>query len=136
MEKPRRPAKMSGLRSLLSSARQSLSGLSTPVPITPIEGLFPKVDPAIDGEDCDHDCESCAVSLPRGFKIDETDELYGHVKGWSQHILVATGKSDWVRDVADERGSMMEAIDNAAVKPSQGVGIPVARDQQRQSRTL
>jgi hypothetical protein len=131
MEKPRRPAKMSALKSLLNSARQSLSGLSSPVPITPIEGLFPRVDPAVDGEDCDHDCESCAVSLPRGFKIDEADDLYGHVKGWSQHILVATGKTDWVRDVADEKGSMMEAINKAAVKPSQGVSIRSQETQQR-----
>ena len=32
--------------------------------------------------------------------IDEEEELYGHVKGWSTHLIVATGKSDWVRDVA------------------------------------
>ena len=107
------------LKSLLNTARQKISGSSTPV--TPSGGLFPKVDPAIDGDDCDRDCESCTISYPRGFKIDEGDELYGHVKGWSQHVLVATGKSDWVRDVANEKGSVMEAIDNATVKPSQGV---------------
>jgi len=61
------------------------------------------------------------VKLPKGFKIDEEDELYGHVKGWATHVLVATGKTDWVRDVADEKGSVMEAIDKKAdVKPSNG----------------
>lgn len=117
----------SSLKSLLNSAKQTISGASTPAPgtpteNTPIHALFPKVDPAIDGEDCDHDCSSCVVSLPKGFKIDEDDKLYGYVKGWSTHVVVATGKMDWVRDVADEKGSVMEAIDKKAdVKPSNGV---------------
>jgi len=124
---PRRSSKMSSLKSFLKSAQQTISGASTPIPgtpaeNTPIDGLFQKVDPSIDGDDCDHDCESCHVKYPKGFKIDEDDKLYGHVKGWSTHILVATGKTDWVRDVADEQGSVMEAIDKkAAVKVSNGV---------------
>lgn len=72
--------------------------------------LFPKVDPAIDGEDCDQDCATCEVRLPKGWKIDESDSLYGHVNGWATHAVVATGKTDWVRDVADEKGSVMEAV--------------------------
>lgn len=112
----------SRFKSLLDSARNSFSGTSTPVDKLPVLSLFPKVDPAIDGEDCDHDCDSCHVKYPKGFKIDEDDKLYGHVKGWSTHILVATGKTDWVRDVADEEGSVMEAIEKkASVKPSNGV---------------
>ncbi|OLN85206.1 Actin patches distal protein 1 [Colletotrichum chlorophyti] len=81
--------------------------------------LFPKTDPAVDGDACEHDCESCHVKYPKGFKIDEEDKLYGHIKGWSTHALVATGKTDWVRDVADEKGSVMEAIGKAAA-PSNG----------------
>ncbi|KAF9876179.1 sucrase ferredoxin domain containing protein [Colletotrichum karsti] len=81
--------------------------------------LFPKTDPEVDGDACEHDCESCHVKYPKGFKIDEADDLYGHIKGWSTHALVATGKSDWVRDVADEKGSVMEAIGKAAA-PSNG----------------
>lgn len=129
----------SSLKSFLNSAKQTISGASTPAPgtpdgNTPCKELFPKVDPAVDGEDCDHDCDSCIVSLPKGFKIDEDDKLYGYVKGWSTHVLVATGKTDWVRDVADEKGSVMEAIEKKAdVKPSNGVsymyipfdGLPV-----------
>ena len=75
-----------------------------------VTSLFPKVDPAIDGEDCDHDCATCEVRLPKGWKIDESDKLYGHVNAWATHALVATGKTDWVRDVADEKGSVMEAV--------------------------
>jgi hypothetical protein len=72
--------------------------------------LFPKTDPTIDGEECIRDCESCSVKYPKTFKIDEEEELYGFIKGWSRHILCATGKTDWVRDVADEKGSIMEAV--------------------------
>ena len=79
--------------------------------------LFPKVDPAVDGEDCEHDCESCPVQLPRGWKIDEDEELYGHVNGWGSHMVVATGKTDWVRDVQDEKGSVMEAVRECGVEP-------------------
>lgn len=83
--------------------------------------LFPKVDPAVDGDDCDHDCESCSIKYPAKFKIDEDDKLYGHVNAWATHMLVATGKTDWVRDVSDEKGSVMEAVRDCGVEPSNGV---------------
>lgn len=84
------------------------------------EQLFPSTDPKVDGDDCLHDCSSCTVNYPRKFEIDETEELFGHVKGWSTHLIVATGKTDWVRDVADEKGSIMEAVDRGGVTPSNG----------------
>lgn len=87
-----------------------------------MQELFPKTDPAIDGDDCTRDCESCHIQYPRSFKINETDQLYGEVKGWSTHMLVATGKTDWVRDVEDEKGSVMEAI-GRATPPTNGVRI-------------
>ena len=83
--------------------------------------IFPQVDPAIDGEDCDHDCETCEIEYPKGFKIDEAEQLYGHVNGFATHMLVATGKTDWVRDVSDEKGSVMEAVRDCKVEPSNGV---------------
>ncbi|KAI0973236.1 Sucrase/ferredoxin-like-domain-containing protein [Xylaria arbuscula] len=107
-----------GFKSLLGSARRLATG-EEPSSAPALTELFPATDPAVDGDDCSHDCESCHVSYPRGFKIDESDLLYGHVKGWSTHVIVATGKSDWVRDVEDEKGSVMEAFGNA-VKPSNG----------------
>ncbi|KAJ5168338.1 uncharacterized protein N7482_003932 [Penicillium canariense] len=82
--------------------------------------LFTKPDPAVDGEECLHDCATCTVKYPAKFDIDHEDELYGQVKGWATHLLVATGKSDWVRDVADEVGSVMEAIEKGGVEPSNG----------------
>ncbi|KAH7342932.1 Sucrase/ferredoxin-like-domain-containing protein [Rhexocercosporidium sp. MPI-PUGE-AT-0058] len=108
-------------KSFLNTARQTISGTATPAGTPACTDLFPKVDPAVDGEDCDHDCNSCVVKYPKGFKIEEDDKLYGHVNGWSTHVLVATGKTDWVRDVADEKGSLMEAIEKKAdVKISNG----------------
>lgn len=32
-------------------------------------------------------------------------------------MLVATGKTDWVRDVQDEKGSVMEAVRECGVEP-------------------
>ncbi|KAL8717482.1 MAG: hypothetical protein Q9225_005275 [Loekoesia sp. 1 TL-2023] len=82
--------------------------------------LFPKVDPAVDGEDCEHDCESCTIKYPAKFKIDEDEKLYGHVNRWATHMLVATGKTDWVRDISDEKGSVMEAVRDCGVEPNNG----------------
>ncbi|KAH8666690.1 Sucrase/ferredoxin-like-domain-containing protein [Xylariales sp. PMI_506] len=109
-----------GFRSLVDTARRFASLPGTPQnEKTPFASLFSVTTPEVDGDDCSHDCESCHVSYPRGFKIDESDVLYGHVKGWSTHVLVATGKSDWVRDVEDEKGSVMQAFGRAD-KPSNG----------------
>ncbi|KAH8697612.1 sucrase/ferredoxin domain protein [Talaromyces proteolyticus] len=82
--------------------------------------LFPKVDPAVDGEDCDRDCASCTIHYPAKFDVELKDKLYGNVNGWATHVLVATGKADWVRDVADEKGSVMEAIDKGGIAPNNG----------------
>jgi hypothetical protein len=77
---------------------------------TKTQALFPTTTPEVDGEECLHDCASCSVSLPRKWSIDEEDALYGGINGWSRHLIVATGKTDWVRDVEDEKGSVMEAV--------------------------
>lgn len=105
------------LKSLMSSV---LGGGKTSTPA--YDELFEKTDPQKDGEECLHDCDGCTVRYPRGFKIDEEDVLYGQVKGWSTHVLVGTGKTDWVRDVGDEKGSVMEAISKAD-GPTNGVSI-------------
>ena len=88
----------------------------------PESELFPKTDPSIDGEECLHDCDSCTIKYPRKWAIDEDLKLYGGIDAWSTHLIVATGKTDWVRDVADEKGSVMEAVEASSVQPSNGVG--------------
>lgn len=103
---------MNFIKSTLSSLSISPS-LVTPEPDTKkptAATLFPQVDPAVDGPDCRRDCASCTTHYPKNFDIDIQDRLFGNVDGWSTHVLVATGKTDWVRDVADEAGSMMEAL--------------------------
>lgn len=85
------------------------------------DALFRKTNPAVDGEHCLHDCASCTVRYPAKFDVDYEDEMYGNVNGWATHLLVATGKTDWVRDVADESGSVMAAIEKGGIEPSNGV---------------
>ncbi|EMD93598.1 hypothetical protein COCHEDRAFT_1212293 [Bipolaris maydis C5] len=120
------PAMLRNLSYKLGSALSSSSEVSLSkdsdefTKVKKTEELFPTTNPAIDGDDCLHDCASCSVKYPRKFEIDETEELFGHVKGFNTHLLVATGKTDWVRDVADEKGSIMEAVDRGTIKPSNG----------------
>ncbi len=113
------------LKSLSDKLTPSSSRRNSQVPdgfiTAPTGKLFPQTNPLIDGEECLHDCADCTVHLPPKWEIDEEEELYGHVNGWNTHLLVATGKSDWVRDVADEKGSIMEAVEKGKTKPSNGV---------------
>ena len=109
-------------KSLVSSRRATpspgpLSGFAK----APIYTLFPKVDPSLDGPDCLEDCSTCTIHYPAKWSIDEDEELYGHVKGWATHMLIATGKTDWKRDVEDEKGSVMEAVRDCGVVPNNGV---------------
>ncbi|SLM35945.1 hypothetical protein LPUS_05355 [Lasallia pustulata] len=97
---------------------------NSPFATAPSGQLFPQVDPAIDGQDCFDDCATCTTHLPAKWSIDEDKKLYGDVKGWSTHLLVATGKTDWVRDVEDEKGSVMEAVGKCGIKPSNGARNP------------
>lgn len=60
------------------------------------------------------------MHLPKGFKIDEDDQLYGKVNGWATHLIVATGKNDWKKEVGDEKGSVMEAVVREGVERGNG----------------
>ncbi|KAF3902658.1 hypothetical protein ABW20_dc0107293 [Dactylellina cionopaga] len=68
---------------------------------------------------CDLDCNSCTLKYPANFKIEEGHDLWQTGDEWATHIIIATGKSDWVRNVDDEKGSIMEAISKAR-KPTNG----------------
>ncbi|KAI1141579.1 Sucrase/ferredoxin-like-domain-containing protein [Hypoxylon sp. FL0543] len=102
-----------GLLSIFGGAKRVLTGSAR------ASELFPQTRPDVDGEACKHDCDSCTVKYPRHFKVEETHPLYGNIKPWSTHVLVATSKTDWSRHVEDERGSVMEAFGHAS-KPSNG----------------
>lgn len=77
-----------------------------------IDALFPKTTAEVDGEECLHDCEGCSIKYPKKWSIDEEDKLYGGINGFSRHLIVATGETDWVRAVEDVPGSVMEAVGN------------------------
>lgn len=115
MPKPR----LKAMQSLLERGRSFLTPTASSTNIKDADGfhtaktetaLFPGTDPAVDGDECLRDCSDCTVHYPAKFSIDEDDTLFGHVKGWDTHLIVGTGKTDWVRDVTDESGSVMEAV--------------------------
>ena len=109
-------------KSLITSKKSTPSpGPASNFSKEPIYALFPKVDPSVDGPDCLEDCSTCTIHYPPKFSIDEEEELYGHIKGWATHMLVATGKADWKKDVEDEKGSVMEAVRDCGVSPNNGV---------------
>lgn len=90
------------LRSLLSLGRASAD-----------DYLFPKVNPKDDGPDCSNDCADCTINFPSKVKVESSRPLYGHIKEFHSHVLVATGRSDWKEKVEKESGSLMEAFDSA-----------------------
>ncbi|PWY87977.1 sucrase/ferredoxin domain protein [Aspergillus sclerotioniger CBS 115572] len=75
--------------------------------------IFPTVDPNEDGPDCKMDCADCTVQFPSKVKVETSRPLYGHIKEFHTHVLVATGKSDWTERVENEKGSLMEAFDES-----------------------
>ncbi|KAK4865303.1 hypothetical protein LT330_009414 [Penicillium expansum] len=91
------------LRSLLSLGRTGTNAY-----------LFPKVDPKVDGPECLEDCADCTVKFPSKVKVETSKPLYGEIKEFHAHVLVATGQSDWKeKHVENMKGSLMEALDEA-----------------------
>lgn len=88
-------------------------------PCTP-EYIFPTVQPGEDGPDCLQDCADCTVRYPK-FKVDAVKPLYGHIKEYSTHVLVATGQSDWIEKVKSDKGSLMEAFAQNSSRSKHGV---------------
>lgn len=78
--------------------------------------MFPTVDPQEDGPDCLRDCADCTVQYPSKFHIDSERKIYGKIKPFATHVLVATGKSDWVSKPASERGTLVHALNEAPTK--------------------
>ena len=99
------------LRSLLSLGRGGTN-----------DYLFPKVDPKTDGPECLNDCADCTVKFPSKVKVETSRPLYGDIKEFQTHVLVATGQSDWKeKNVEYTTGSLMEAFDGA--KSDHGVSF-------------
>ncbi|KAJ5680757.1 hypothetical protein N7536_011896 [Penicillium majusculum] len=91
------------LRSLLSLGRAGTN-----------DYVFPKVDPKEDGPECLKDCADCTIQFPSKVKVETSGPLYGQIKEFHAHVLVATGQSDWKeKHVENMTGSLMEAFDEA-----------------------
>lgn len=88
------------------------------------ESIFPLVSKEVDGDNCDRDCEGCP-GYGRAFEkigIETDTELWGETKEYANHIIVATGETDWIRDVGDIKGSVMEALKKKSGMLENGVG--------------
>ncbi|KAF8473366.1 Sucraseferredoxin-like protein [Kalaharituber pfeilii] len=81
------------VRSLLDSTKAFLGASPTDICKPTKDTLFPVVDPTF-----------------AKIGINTSDELWGKANEYAVHAIVATGKTDWVRDVEDEKGSVMEAL--------------------------
>ncbi|KAK9485435.1 Sucrase/ferredoxin-like-domain-containing protein [Lipomyces starkeyi] len=62
--------------------------------------------PTVPDDGCDLVCDTCTSKFPSSLKIDTEDRLWGSVKPWRYHILVATGKTDWAHGLVDEKSSL------------------------------
>lgn len=56
------------------------------------------------------DCDSCTTKYPSSLSINTTMPLWGSVKPWRGHILCATGKTDWVKKVTEQSGTLAHAV--------------------------
>ncbi|OAX85481.1 hypothetical protein ACJ72_00160 [Emergomyces africanus] len=106
-------------RALFSFAKQN-PPTSKPENSSTEKKLYPVVDPDLDGSDCDKDCADCTIKFPSRFKVNSDRELYGSIKPFVKHALVATGKADWAPKVENEVGSLMEAFKKGSFKPKNG----------------
>lgn len=107
----------------LLNTRQSSPSPDAATETTTKESLFPVVTKEEDGDDCDHDCDACP-GYPRSFEkvgIDTDDKLWGSIKKYSTHVIVATGETDWIRDVDQIDGSVMQKLSKLSGSVRNGV---------------
>ncbi|KAK9236127.1 Sucraseferredoxin-like protein [Lipomyces kononenkoae] len=62
--------------------------------------------PTVPDDGCNLVCDTCTAKVPSTLKIETGDRLWGTVKPWRYHILVATGKTDWAHGLGDEKSSV------------------------------
>ncbi|RPA77835.1 hypothetical protein BJ508DRAFT_329846 [Ascobolus immersus RN42] len=97
---------MAGLFNKLTS----IVGLKSAEPqLPPVTDLLPPAP-----EECLSECSSCP-DYPRSFwkaGVERDTPLYGGVKKWDLHVLVATGRDNWMHDV-EEEGGVLTAVGKA-----------------------
>lgn len=70
----------------------------------------------IEISECDLDCGSCDFDYPKSVSIDLSAQLWQSTKEYGMHIVVPTGKSDWVHDPTLESGTVVHAVSKWADK--------------------
>lgn len=64
--------------------------------------------------DCSFDCSSCSSKFPASVSIEEKDQLWNSTKEYGLHIVVASGKTDWLHDACLVSGTVGNAVSNWA----------------------
>ncbi|KAK9462894.1 Sucraseferredoxin-like protein [Lipomyces oligophaga] len=67
--------------------------------------------PAVPEDGCPLDCSTCTTKYPRTLKVDRDTPLWGSVKPWKRHIILATGKTDWTHGM-DAESPLSKALDS------------------------
>ncbi|KAK7208320.1 Sucrase/ferredoxin-like-domain-containing protein [Myxozyma melibiosi] len=68
--------------------------------------------PVVPSDGCDLECATCTAKYSSSLKFDRDTPLWGSVKPWRRHILIATGKSDWAHGLGDETGSLSTKLED------------------------
>jgi hypothetical protein len=56
-------------------------------------------------------------AYPRRFDIDMDTQMLGSIKPYHRQIVISTGKSDWTRDITDDKSSLAAAMADVASHP-------------------
>ncbi|KAF4619341.1 hypothetical protein D9613_005563 [Agrocybe pediades] len=77
------------------------------------------------------DCRACAdpcdldhEAYPRRFDVDMDTQMLGSVKAYHRQIVISTGKSDWERDITDDKNSLAAALLEVTAPASQKPASP------------
>uniref|UniRef100_A0A060TCG4 ARAD1B16346p n=1 Tax=Blastobotrys adeninivorans TaxID=409370 RepID=A0A060TCG4_BLAAD len=68
------------------------------------------------------DCASCSDKFPSSMTVDMETPLWGSGKDFSVQLVVATGKTDWLHDPSDEKGSVLQALSKGESDISKAAG--------------
>ncbi|KAI0774168.1 Sucrase/ferredoxin-like-domain-containing protein [Fomes fomentarius] len=88
----------------MNQTSHQLQAASVPVSEAPCRGC---ADPCDEGHD----------EYPK-FDVDHETEMLGSVKPYGRQIVISTGKSDWVREVTDAKGTLaahISSVDSSGV---------------------
>ncbi|KAJ3500059.1 hypothetical protein NLJ89_g9958 [Agrocybe chaxingu] len=67
---------------------------------------------------CSDPCDLGHDAYPRRFDIDMDTDMLGSVKPYHRQIVISTGKSDWERDITDDKNSLASALLEVSTKPT------------------